>query len=334
MQSILPRIKLLRYRVFLSVASAGVRLYQGTLAELSWLLGESIRERAAPAGAARRWRRALTPWDESGWARAMTGSGKRFPPWPDIHWPVETIFLFRPLKRFYGRGELLPFEIKLVGERADHSFFLECLLPALESLGYTRPSWRRRPGHLLWGHFDVRHIYVARGLRWEPLVQNGEVDLRVRPQPDQWMDGWPFDAPAGRSFSAIRWTRPFVTEDMVSRSRPGRLVPPSLSTLLAASVERLAGLLAAGDVAALWQELSPDEQTDLMDAVEQARSVAVFRHTLRAKRRLRGAPVNLEGEQVFAAQIPPSVIPYLELGSILHIGRYSHFGYGTFRLLE
>ncbi len=334
MQSILPRIKLLRYRVFLSVTSAGVHLRQGTLAELSWLLGESIRERVAQGGETRRWRRAVTPWEESGWVRAVMGKRRRFPVWPEIRWPVDTIILFLPRKRFYGRGELLSFEIKLMGEHADHSFFLEYILPALESLGYTRVPWRKRASYLLWGHFDVRHVYVARGLRWEPLVQDGEADLRARPQPDQWMDGWPFEPPPGRTFSTIRWSRPFVTENMIGRARPAKPVPPTLSTLLAASVERLAGLLTAGDVAALWQELSPDEQADLMDAVEQARSVAVSRHTLQAKRRLRGAPVNLEGEQAFAEQIPPAIIPYLELGSILHIGRYLHFGYGTFRLLE
>ena len=334
MQSILPRIKLLRYRVFLSVASVGVRLRQGTLAELSWLLGEGIRERVAQGNETRRWRRALTPWEESGWAWAMRGIYKRFPVWPEIRWPVETIFLFLPRKRFYGKGELLSFEIKLIGERADHSFFLEYILPALESLGYTLPSWPQRASYLLWGHFEVRHVYVARGLRWEPVVQDGEVDLRLRPQPDQWMEGWPSEAPPGRTSSTIRWSRPFVTENMIGRARPAKPVPPTLSTLLAACVERMADLLTEGDVAALWQELSPDEQADLMDAVEQARSVAVARHTLQSKRRSRGIPVNLEGEQTFAGPIPPVVIPYLELGSILHIGRYLHFGYGTFRLLE
>ncbi|MCX7707996.1 MAG: hypothetical protein N2204_08325 [Anaerolineae bacterium] len=45
----------------------------------------------------------------------------------------------------------------------------------------------------------------------------------------------------------------------------------------------------------------------------------------------KGWPGRWAGGQIFQ-RIPRRLLPYLELAAILHIGRYTHFGCGTFLL--
>ncbi len=330
MQSIIPSIDLLRYRVFLRVNAAYVSVDATLPMRLSYALGQSILAQISLGREGRRWRSALSAWEEQGWPGVLQRKKADFPFWPAIRWPVETVLAVRPNKRFYGRGELLDFEIKLLGSKASHAFFLEYLLPALENLGYAASVPWRRP-HGLLGHFDIAHVYVARGLEWEPVVQDGEVDLRLQPDTRQWASGWPFEPPAGVEARGIAWVSPYAPAETNAR----RIAPPSLADVLAACVERLAELSpqAAGEVESLWQQLEPAEQAALLEAVEQTRRIGVSQHTLKRVRSKGGRPPGLKGEQHFAAAIPSAAVPYLELGSILHIGAYTHFGYGTFRLL-
>ncbi len=331
MQSIIPSIDLLRYRVFLRVNAAYANVNSALPMRLSYALGQSILAQISLGRDGRRWRSALSAWEERGWPGVLRKAKKAVRPlWPAIRWPVETILAVYPGKRVYGQGEFVSLEIKLLGPRASHAFFLEYLLPALENLGYAASApWSR--AHGLLGHFDIAHVYVARGLEWEPVVQNGEVDLRLQPDTRQWASGWPFESPAGTETLGIAWVSPYAPA--VTNAR--RIAPPSLADVLAACVERLAELSpqAAGEVEALWRQLEPAEQVALLEAVEQTRRIGVSQYTLKRVRSKDGQPPGLEGEQRFDAAIPAAAVPYLELGSILHIGAYTHFGYGTFRLL-
>ncbi|GAB4521915.1 MAG: hypothetical protein Fur0018_03010 [Anaerolineales bacterium] len=336
MQSILPSIDLLRYRVFLRVNASYVRVFPDFPMRLSYALGEVIRQQISLGRDGRRWRSALSAWDECGWPRALADKKPaQIPQWPDIRWPVETVFVVQPQKRFYGKGELFGFEIKLLGPKASHAFFLESILPGLEVLGYT-DSPTDKNAHNLLGHFDVAQVYVARGLHWEPVVQDGKVDLHMQPDTHQWAEGWPFAFPAENiEVCGIYWETPCVLDQTSSSHQRGKSVShPEFTDLLAACLERMASLSpqAAGSVDILWQQLTTEEQIDLLHTVEEARRVKVGTHSIKLTQTKWGCPRGLTGEQYFSPDVPASAIPYLELGSILHIGNYAHFGYGTFQL--
>jgi hypothetical protein len=102
-----------------------------------------------------------------------------------------------------------------------------------------------------------------------------------------------------------------------------------LSQILEALTARLSAFrpgkhLANADV---WQSLSPDDQAALRRAIEQAAEFPVVRQQIGPAPK--GWPGKWGGSQKFLL-IPDPIVPYLELASILHIGRQTHFGCGTF----
>ncbi len=106
---------------------------------------------------------------------------------------------------------------------------------------------------------------------------------------------------------------------------------PTLPLLLDALLTRLAQLLPGkyttpGDV---WDAMLPDEQDALWDAVTQANQIKS--RNLNPDAVPPGWPPGWLGEQKFNT-IPPLVLPYLELASVLHLGRQTHVGCGTFKL--
>ncbi|MDH7485340.1 MAG: CRISPR system precrRNA processing endoribonuclease RAMP protein Cas6 [Anaerolineae bacterium] len=291
-------------------------------AEISLVLGTTIAERL-PTREAAAWRKALAPWDE------VQGKGKPKTV-PQASWPVEAVLFVYPGKRSYGEGELILWELKLLGQSADHGLFLEVILPAMEAAATTTdPRWPRQSG--LWGHFDITGVYAARGNHWEPLVQEGKLDLRHSPTPVQWAEGLTFQA--DRVGKRLTWLTPFDLSPAGSRRRSGKRIPagevPTLPRLLESLIARMTIFLPGkrhtpDDV---WNSLSAEERASLQAALEQAAQAPL------RERDLRHAPKEWPGlwigRQTFAA-IPSSVIPYLELASILHVGNQTHYGCGTF----
>jgi hypothetical protein len=309
--------------------------------ELSLVLGTTIANRL-PTRQARPWRKALAPWDEYG---GISLIGRKKPATvPEVSWPIEAVLFVYPGKRTYGQGELILWELELMGESADHGLFLEVILPALEEAGrVTDPQWQRQ--NALWGRFDIQAIYVARGRQWEPMVRDGRLDLNYRATDVQWAEGLTFEAGSERIFDHLTWLTPFDLGNDASassRQRPSRSGQrskkkpdphevPTLQSILESMVARMSLLLPGkhhtpDDV---WEALSAEEQSSLRAVMEQAALVPV-RHTS-----LKPAPKRWPGRwigtQTFAS-IPHSIIPYLELASILHIGKQTHFGCGTFMI--
>lgn len=319
-------INLIRYLLVWRVNGPLVWLPSCLAAEISLVLGTTIAERL-PTRQAAPWRKALAPWDE------VRGKGK-LRTVPQASWPIEAVLFVYPGKRCYGEGELILWELKLLGESADHRLFLEVILPAMEAAATTTdPRWPRQNG--LWGHFDITGVYAARGKRWEPLVQEGKLDLRHSPTPVQWAEGLAFGARSEHVFKRLSWVTPF------DLSRPGRSarrhekIPdhevPTLPKILEALLDRMAVFLPGKHNSSeqVWNALDAEERTALQEAMGQARRVPVREHKL--------IPVPKEwpgrwiGVQHFPF-IPQSLIPYLELASILCIGKQTHFGCGTFAL--
>ncbi len=337
-----PPLNLLRYLVVLRVKSTLVRLPSFPAVEFSRTLGEIISDRL-PTHEAKLWRKALNPWqgyvDESqteglddGIAAKKQKTQTRTSTIPDVAWPIDAILHVYASKQIYGQDELILFEIKLLGESADHGLFLEHLLPALEAASVTSdPRWNQSAR--LWGHFEIDSIAVAHGPRWQSLVQQGSIDLNIRPTPRQWCEGLPLNLPDKQRFSRLAWLTPFALGDSPAanlekaqpqsnrRQNQKGSTPPALSTILFASATRIETYL-PGWLASVrrptWSEvLQPvqavtSRQSDLHPPAKQWPGQAI-------------------GLQSFSS-IPPSAVPYLALGSILHVGQYTHLGCGTFVL--
>jgi len=333
MWSFIEPIKLIRYLLVLRVNSSLVRLPRCLSTELSLVLGTMIADRL-PTREARSWRKALAPWDELG-GISLIGK-KRLDTVPQASWPIETVLFVYPGKRTYGREELILWELKLMGESADHGLFLEVILPALEEAGtVSDPQWQRQNN--LWGRFDIQAVYAARGPRWEPVVSDGRLDLNYHATPVQWAEGLTFDQRSEHVFDHLTWITPFdfTSDASASRRRRKKKIPadqvPTLQSILDSLVSRMSLLLPGkyntpDDV---WATLSTEEQTALRAAMEQASHIPIHHKGL--KPAPKSWPGRWIGTQTFAS-IPHPIIPYLELASILHIGRQTHFGCGTFAI--
>ncbi len=325
-------IKLIRYLLVWRVNSSLVRVPRCLSAELSLVLGTMIANRL-PTREARSWRKALTPWDEVG---GLSLVGEKKPTrLPEASWPMEAVLFAYPGKRTYGQGELILWELKLLGESADHGLFLEALLPAMEEAGsVSEPQWQRQ--NVLWGRFDIHAVYVARGPQWEPIVRDGRLDLNYRATPVQWAEGLPFDQRSGRVFDRLTWLTPFDlvgAEDRTDRRRGRKRIPPdqapTLQCILQSLIARMSQLLPGKHHTPedVWSVLSEEEQTSFQAVMEQASLIPIGRQSLKPAPK-RG-PGRWIGTQTFPS-IPHPLIPYLELASVLHIGKQTHFGCGTF----
>lgn len=338
-------INLIRYLVVWRVNRTLVRLPRCVPAELSLVLGSIIAKRL-PTREAVPWHKALAPWAEyRGKALNLPGSNTvgngqpKSTPIPEAAWPIETVLSVTPGKMAYGQGEVIVWELKLMGDAVDHSFFLEFILPAMEEAGSTSdPRWYHQ--HSLWGRFDIDSVYVARGAHWEPLVQGGRLDLRYQPTPAQWAQDLTFGIDSTRTFNRLTWQAPFdLAKILGGVDQPGRhpgrnkSIPdqdiPTLQGILEALLARMARLLPGkyntpGDV---WNILSEEEQAALFQAIGQTDDIRLYRHDLEPASKY--WPGRWIGSQTFSSILPP-VIPYLELAAILHIGKQTHFGCGTF----
>ena len=331
-------INLIRYLLVLRVNGPLARLPRYLPTELSIILGTVIAARL-PTQEIRQWRKGLAVWEAYG-GLTMTRKEKSAV-LPEVPWPFEAVWFAYPGKSDYRQGELIFCELKLMGDKADHGFFLETILPSLEAAGFSAEApWSHSMA--LWGHFEIDSIYVARGSRWEAVVKEGRLDLRYRATPTQWAEGLNFEQQSERGYRQLTWATPFdFLQPPPTSPKTGRFrrqpkredpQPPTLRQILEALILRMSVLLPGkyrtpDDV---WQSADANEQFSLLDALEQASHVVVAKHTLEAPPN--GYPGRWIGRQTFASAIPLAVIPYLELASILHIGRQTHLGCGTFYL--
>ncbi len=322
-------IRLIRYLFVWRVNSSLVWVPGCLAADISLVLGSLIADRL-PTREARHWRKALAPWDECG-----TGE-KKSKTIPEVSWPIETVLFAYPGKRTYGQGELVLWELSLMGgQDADHGLFLEIILPAMEEAAITSdPRWHHQ--NSIWGRFDIHSVYVARGIHWEPIVQEGKLDLRHHITPVQWVEGLTFDAESKRVFDRLTWLTPFDLSPPQSKEHTfGKKISaeemPTLQRILESLIVRLCLFLPGkrntpDDV---WNSLSAEEQSSLRAAVAQAARIPVHHHDIRHVPK--SWPGRWIGTQTFPS-IPSSIIPYLELASILRLGRQTHFGCGTFAI--
>ncbi|MBM4457693.1 MAG: CRISPR system precrRNA processing endoribonuclease RAMP protein Cas6 [Chloroflexi bacterium] len=398
-------IHLIRYLVVWRVNASLVHLPRCLSLPLSHTLGSLIAERL-PTQDARPWRKAMAAWGDQDKAaeelakepiatgkKAGKGAARKgakampVEPFvkapPNADWPIQAVLFPLPAKRTYGQGEPIVWELKLLGDDADHGLFLELILPAMEQAATTTdPRWRRPNG--LWGRFDIQAVYAARGLHWEPVVSDGRLDLGYRALPAQWAEGWPFDLPGARGtgapITAPSSAGPEETSDktllasseaagtgdgsstagaatdLIERKprppasqRPGPaawlqrvtwITPfdlataqraPSMRELFEAFIARMTPFAPGKRPTAdqVWALLDPAERRALEEDLEKVAAAPVKRSLLTAAPK--GWPGRWIGAHAFDA-ITPRLASYLELAAIVHVGRQTHFGCGTFKL--
>ncbi len=344
MWTFLEPLNLSRYLIVQRVNTSLVRMPRCLATEISLVLGASIANRL-PTREAHAWQKSLALWDNYGGV-SVVGKKKTKKIPVDVSWPIEAVFFVYPGKLAYGQGEMILWELKLMGAGADHNVFLEIILPALEEAGFASDTpWRGST--TLWGHYDIQAVYAARGNQWEPVVENGRLDLRYRATPLQWTEGLDFEPGTERSFKRMTWVTPFDLSEMpgqkTERYRRGRSnrphknngIPqnevPSLRGILEALMLRVSQLLPGkyNTPEDAWEIVGAEEQFNLMYALEQVSHIPVQGHQLtQAPKEWPGRWI---GYQTFAS-IPQTIIPYLQLASILHIGKQTHLGCGTFRI--
>ncbi len=345
MLDFISSINLVRYLVVWRVNSTLVQLPRYLPLALSQVLGTLIANRL-PTQPAREWHKFVQAWDAATEEKNQTRqkNAPRAPVLvsPDVSWPLESVLFAYPTKRTFGRGEQILWELALLGDSADHNFFLEFILPAMEEAATTTES-RWRHTNALWGSFDVEAVYAARGSRWEPIVSGGKLDLSCRPTSTQWAENLRWEEKRRRLDSLV-WITPVDLDEFAEAKSTGTdgaeartTDAPTLTMILDALMERMLLFLPGkprahrGQRQAAWALLSADEQTALYLALEQARLLPPHRQSLEPAPK--DTPGRWLGTQRFTG-IPDLLVPYLQLASILHVGKYTHLGCGTFSLYE
>jgi hypothetical protein len=340
-----PPLKLLRYLFVLQVNSNLVRLTSCPMREFSLVLGSRIVNRL-PTSEARAWRKALASWQ--GEQAAILAADDEAPPAAsapfvnpttpiEVSWPLQTVLHLYPGKLRYGLGERLFLEVKLVGDSANHQNFLELILPAVEEAGWTHdPTWSRPTA--LWGHYDIAGVYVARGLRWEPLVYNGQLDLNAQPTSGQWAAQLPFVSPRQQAPSKLVWLTPYAFGEALGPAtmpagaphptkKNKKLTAPSLVQILESIAPHWSGSPPVWRSKVAKGEEKVWSWDELLQQAQSVRTVHSDLHPLP-----RDCPGEASGVQTFST-MPHAVIPYLVLASLLHVGRYTHLGCGAFYLM-
>ena len=348
MWSLINTLSQIRYLIVLRVNSPIARVLPRFSSEISQVLGGIIANRL-PSSEAKYWRKSAEYWSAYPELAAESYDGRngrnRNAPAelrsiPSSPWPMETVLFPYPGKRSYGRGEPILLELKLLGDSADHSIFLELILPALEqaSLTVLGDPANKYP---LWGHFDIETIYVARGMNWEPIIQAGRLNLDYRPTAVQWAKGLSFKPAQHSRHHALLWLTPFEFEKhgipnpaiqtAASGKRRKTAAIPTLATLLDALFLRVGRIITGKQIgiAEVRDMFSNKEREHFDNEITPLIQAANRRQTL--EKVPKEWPECWLGVQRFPS-IPASVLPFLRLASILHIGQHTHIGYGTFAL--
>jgi len=325
-------LNLIRYLFILNVNSSLVWLPKWPSIELSVVLGNTIADQL-PTTQARPWKKALAACNIYDKKPQLEKKGGNIPESP---WPIDAILFWYPVKRSYGQNERILLELKLVGQCADHGLFLEVILPAIENIGKV-PNSHWHYTNCLWGHFDIQSVYTAKGTQWKPLVKNGRLDLRYKVNPSQWSQGLKFDIASSNAINRLTWLTPFELKKCEINNQKlkknGSQKVPSLTCIMEEIVQRMSSIIlgkhAGGDD--FLEILESDVLLSWREAMEQASHLSLLRHDITK------APSNIPGQwigsQTFATFMPTSIIPYLELGSIFHIGKYTHYGCGNFVMI-
>ncbi|MGK5092309.1 CRISPR system precrRNA processing endoribonuclease RAMP protein Cas6 [Deltaproteobacteria bacterium TL4] len=317
-------IPLIRYLIVWKTNNSFASLLHPN-AEISKTLGSLIAERLS-SQEAKRWKKFVAGWQTY---QNVSDASEALTKDPDLEWPLSSVISTHSQQRHFGEGECLVWELKLFGDYADHAVFLETILPAMEEAGYTNdPRWKQPRS--LWGRFDIDAVYIAKGRQWEPLVEQGKLNMRLSVDSLQWNNESEISFSL-KKLKKLSWQTPFLPRYSVSHLT-GEEAPLSrhvLCLILEDLLERWSEITHGKryDPQKTWSSLSSEETTDFLKILEMACAATVIPSPKSSHSFSEGqggsASYFLEG-------LLPELLPYLELASIFHVGRQTHFGHGAF----
>jgi hypothetical protein len=252
-------------------------------------------------------------------------------PYPENPWPVNAVILPYTNKRNYCKGEIIYWELKLIGDSADHGFFLEAIVPAMEKLGYTEQNIHQSRISI-WGHYDILSVWVANGKMWEPLIHESQLNLRYNPKPLQWNAQFTEEYYHKNMAKQIRliWSRPFEFDTQDVSQIKDRFIP-EMQTIIESVIRRW-GFFTSSTLRKDFLDLLPsDLLTEVKKAWEIACNMRITSYNL--KPALRDEPGLWSGELTYE-NIPVFLMPYLDIAAIFHVGKKTHYGCGTFVLCK
>lgn len=342
------KLNLYRYLFILRITDTMIIIPRHFPVEVSYILGSTIAGRL-PTIQARPWLKSMKQWESIHNFRPemlfRSVSKKQFFPIPCQPWPIEAVILIYPCGISLGQDQLLLMEMKFIGQSADHGFFLETILPAIEELG-RKPPIIAGFANRLWGAYQIDSVYISEGGRWHPVAEQGSLDLGYNPKPNQWTDGLTLVRSTETPLlDKITWFTPYSPppqtpaengSDYTSNPNPNLIKPPvrpslpDIQTIFEQFIIRLEQVTPgkAKDREALLDGLTEDELLLFEGALDTARRIKI--------RKVSSEKINMLysslpiGTQTFATAIPDHLIPFLTLASVLHIGQHTHFGCGTF----
>jgi len=338
MWNFIQQIPLIRYLLVLRVNRPFVTIPRHLPGELSQVLGAMIAA-CQSSQKVRLWRKCLEAWETINGCQGLKRKRVSASPPEQAAWPIESVWFPYPGKRVYRSGEKILCELKLLGDHAEHGIFLETILPALEAAGYrTDLDWGRTS--FLWGHYEIHAVYAARGAKWEPIAEDGRLNLRYRATSLQWAEGIESIMQWKKTFYRVNWITPCDLQPISIKATGSTMTdpphqddnPPGLKEILEALIERVTNVM-PGKIHTqeeLWKRIGTEERAYFLDALDQAARVGVRRH--QSVGVPKGCPGKWIGKQWLDQVVPPAALPYLHLASIVHVGRYTHFGCGTFLL--
>jgi hypothetical protein len=203
----------------------------------------------------------------------------------------------------------------------------------------NNPEWNSR--NRLWGHFDILNIYAALGNTWQPFVSNGKLNLELRINPKQWLEGLDFKPTALRDLKYIDWVVPadlsedysgyFALDLPDEKEKLKFCKAPPLSLILFSLIQRINRLLYEPTRSLIKIE-------DVLKAADEKAFLNAFQQSIQAnitdnkfKEVPHSWPGKFYGLQKYSS-ISRAITPYLNIASILHVGKYTHFGCGTFEM--
>ncbi|KPA17904.1 hypothetical protein MHK_001878 [Candidatus Magnetomorum sp. HK-1] len=319
-------IKLIRYLIAWRVNTSLVRLPLDFSAEISKTLGHAIADRLSTKDA-RNWRKHLDT-DRNQLFNA-SGLSQKHDDYPETPWPIHTIILPHNTKRNYGTNEIILWELKIIGDSADHGFFLEAILPAMEQLSFSEARGPRSRSKL-WGHFDIQHIWIANGNSWDPLIADNQLNLRYNPKPLQWCSHF-----SERTYTQeqtqqkkLIWLTPFEFDPHILTQIDDQLLP-DMSVLLESVIRRWSFYTSSRIKKDIWDLVPSSILVEVKKAWESACAMKIHDYNLIPA--FKDVPGLWKGYLTYK-DIPFFLLPYLDMAAILHVGKKTHYGCGTFAM--
>ncbi|ETR74129.1 MAG: hypothetical protein OMM_00438 [Candidatus Magnetoglobus multicellularis str. Araruama] len=201
----------------------------------------------------------------------------------------------------------------------------------MEKMGYTELNIPQSKLSV-WGHFDIISVWVANGNKWESLIQGSELNLRYDPKPLQWNNDLTeayYNKNMAKKIKLI-WIRPFEF-DIQSTSHLTDKFIPEMPAIIESVIRRWSFFASQRIQKDIWDLIPTHLLVEVKKAWEIACNMRITSYNLIPA--LKHEPGLWSGELSYE-NIPVFLMPYLDMAALLHVGKKTHYGCGTFALCK